>query len=211
MTAKYLLGIDIGTYSSKGVLIQTSSEVVATHVVEHPLEIPRPGWAEHDAETTWWHDFLEITRALLATSGVDPRQIAGAGFSAISPAVLPIDRQGRPLRKAILYGIDTRATQEIAELQQIIDGDAELRKMGIKLSSQAASPRSCGCNATNRKCGKRHTKSPTAVVSLFTAWQVKTLSTFTMPSPSPRSWIWSRVFIGLRWSVTSPPSKKCRA
>ncbi len=141
MTAKYLLGIDIGTYSSKGVLIQTSSEVVATHVVEHPLEIPRPGWAEHDAETTWWHDFLEITRALLATSGVDPRQIAGAGFSAISPAVLPIDRQGRPLRKAILYGIDTRATQEIAELQQIIDGDAELRKMGIKLSSQAASPK----------------------------------------------------------------------
>lgn len=141
MTDQYLLGIDIGTYSSKGVLIRPSGEIIATHVVEHPLEIPHPGWAEHDAETTWWHDFLEITHSILAASQTDPRHIIGAGFSAISPAVLPVDREGRPLRKAILYGIDTRATQEMAGLQQIIDADAELCKMGIQLSSQAASPK----------------------------------------------------------------------
>ncbi len=138
MSAAYFLGIDIGTYSSKGVLVKESGEVVASQTVEHPLEMPHPGWAEHDAETTWWKDFLEIVSALLQTSGVSPRQIAAAGFSAISPAVLPIDREGRPLRKAILYGIDTRATQEIAALQQIID---EHGKSPIRLSSQSASPK----------------------------------------------------------------------
>jgi len=135
------LGVDIGTYSSKGVLVKETGEVVASWVVEHPLEMPHPGWAEHDAETTWWKDFLEITRALLQSSGINSRQIAGVGFSAISSAVLPIDREGRALRKAILYGIDTRATQEINDLQQISDGDPELRKAGVRLSSQSASPK----------------------------------------------------------------------
>ncbi len=137
----YFLGIDIGTYSSKGVLVKDTGQVIASHTVEHPLEMPHPGWAEHDAETTWWHDFHVIVSSLLQTSQVAPRQIAAAGFSAISSAVLPIDREGRPLRKAILYGIDTRATKEIAELQRIIDGDSELSKAGVRLSSQSAAPK----------------------------------------------------------------------
>jgi xylulokinase len=141
MSTTFLLGIDIGTYSSKGVLVKKTGEVVASRTVEHPLELPHPGWAEHDAETTWWNDFLEIVRALLKSSNVSPYQIAAVGFSAISSAVLPIDREGHPLRKAILYGIDTRTTQEISDLQKIIDGDSELRKTGVRLSSQSASPK----------------------------------------------------------------------
>jgi xylulokinase len=141
MSAAYFLGVDIGTYSSKGVLVKETGEVVASRVVEHPLEMPHPGWAEHDAETTWWNDFLEVTRSLLDSSGIPARQIAGVGFSAISSAVLPIDREGHALRKAILYGIDTRATQEIADLQQIIDSDPKLSESGVRLSSQSASPK----------------------------------------------------------------------
>jgi xylulokinase len=141
MYERYLLGFDIGTYSSKGVLTRKTGEVVASRSVEHPLEMPRSGWTEHDAEATWWKDFSEITAYLLQNSAVSPEQIAGIGLSSISPAVLPIDRQGKPLRKAILYGIDTRATGEIAELQQIIDADPALCRSGVQLSSQSASPK----------------------------------------------------------------------
>jgi xylulokinase len=141
MSAEYFLGIDIGTYSSKGVLVKETGEVVASWTVEHALEMPHPGWAEHDAETTWWNDFQEIVSALLQSSNISPRQIAAAGFSAISSAVLPIDRDGHPLRKAILFGIDTRATKEIDDLQRIIDGDTLLRKAGVRLSSQSAAPK----------------------------------------------------------------------
>jgi len=140
-SSRFLLGVDIGTHSSKGALVNESGAVVATRAVEHALEIPRPGWAEHDAESAWWHDFLEITRSVLQTSGIPPQQIAGIGLSAISPAALPIDREGRPLRKAILYGIDTRATREIAELQQIIDNDPAYSQSGVRLSSQSALPK----------------------------------------------------------------------
>jgi len=38
-----LLGIDVGTYSSKGVLVETNGTVVKTAVVEHEMSIPHPG------------------------------------------------------------------------------------------------------------------------------------------------------------------------
>ena len=65
---KYLLGVDIGTYSSKGVLLSSEGEFVAEASVEHDLIIPRPGYAEHDAEQTWWGDFVTICRAILSNS-----------------------------------------------------------------------------------------------------------------------------------------------
>src|SRR5687768_15497860 len=119
MAQEYLLGIDIGTYESKGVITTLDGEVVRTEVSPHELLIPRQGWAEHDPETAWWGDFVSIARRLLQNSGVQSQQILAVGCSAIGPDLLPVDQHANPLRKgAILYGIDTRATAEIAELEQ---------------------------------------------------------------------------------------------
>ena len=137
----YLLGIDIGTNSSKGALVTKMGEVVATGTVAHSLEIPHPNWAEHDAESAWWRGFVEICRQLICTSGIRAQQITATGLSGISPSVLPVDRAGKPLRKAILYGIDARATREVAELQRITDADPMLAQFGVRLSSQSAAPK----------------------------------------------------------------------
>jgi hypothetical protein len=116
MSERYLLGIDIGTYSSKGVLVRADGSIAASHSVAHGMQMPQAGHFEQDAEQVWWHDFVLIARSLLQSSGVDPRQIAAVGASAIGPCVLPLDEQGRPLRPGILYGIDTRAGAEVAQL-----------------------------------------------------------------------------------------------
>lgn len=55
-----LLGIDIGTYESKGVLVTTEGQTVASTSQPHGLSIPQPGWAEHDADGVWWHDTVTI-------------------------------------------------------------------------------------------------------------------------------------------------------
>jgi len=130
--ASFLLGVDIGTYSSKGALVRDSGEVAAVSAVEHELSLPQPGHVEHDPEKVWWADFLALCRDLLASSGVDPRRIAGIGLSTISPAVVPVGPGGAALRPAILYGIDTRATREIQELSALT---------GARLSSQSAAPK----------------------------------------------------------------------
>lgn len=137
----YFLGIDIGTYSSKGVLVRSDGHIVARHDAAHDLSIPRPGWAEHDAEAVWWQDFTAISRAILEKSGVRPTDIAAVGSSGIAPCVLPLSAEGRPLRPAILYGIDTRATAEIEELNAELGAQWILAHTGTELSSQSAGPK----------------------------------------------------------------------
>ncbi|HEY9595306.1 MAG TPA: FGGY-family carbohydrate kinase [Spirochaetia bacterium] len=132
MSGRYLLGIDIGTYSSKASLVAEDGTVAARASVEHALSLPHPGWAEHDPESVWWKDFLELCGAILSRSRVPPSSIAAVGISTISPAVVVVDETGRALRPAILYGIDTRATKEIAELEAAT---------GASLSSQSAAPK----------------------------------------------------------------------
>jgi xylulokinase len=118
MPASYLLGIDIGTQGSKGVIVSRNGVLAASEFVEHGLSMPRPGWAEHDADAIWWNDFVSLSRRLLFQAQIDPRQIAAIGTSALSPDMLPVDADGRPLRAGILYGIDTRATAEIVAMNQ---------------------------------------------------------------------------------------------
>lgn len=142
MTQAYLLGIDIGTYESKGVITDLAGNVITVHVCPHELLIPEQGWAEHDVETVWWGDFVTLTRRLLQTSGIPSQQICAVGCSAIGPCVLPVDEQCRPLRAGgILYGIDTRAVQEIAELEAHFGRDRIFQQNGNMLSAQSIGPK----------------------------------------------------------------------
>ena len=133
-----LLGIDIGTSSSKGVLARPNGEVVATATRPHDLSLPRPGWAEHDAKQVWWADFLALCAELLPAADAPIRAVCVSG---IGPCLLPTDGAGRPLRPAILYGIDTRATPEIAELTEHYGAEQILARCGSLLTSQAVGPK----------------------------------------------------------------------
>lgn len=141
MPAEFLIGVDIGTYSSKGVLVTTRGEVIASHSVPHEMDMPHPGFFEHDADRIWWGDFVHIVRELLVRTGFDPKQVRAVGASAIGSCVLPIDENGYPLRPGILYGIDTRAFAEIAYLESQLSKDQIFKTSGSHLTSQASGPK----------------------------------------------------------------------
>lgn len=137
----HTLGIDIGTYESKGVLVDARGGVVAMATRPHTMIVPRPGWAEHRADEDWWGDLVAITRELLATSGLDPRSIDAVGTSAIGPCMLPVDAQGAPLMNGVLYGVDTRASAQIASLNAAIGEERILERCGNALTSQSVGPK----------------------------------------------------------------------
>jgi xylulokinase len=139
--SELVLGIDIGTSSSKGVLARPDGEIVAEAACPHPLSLPRPGWAEHDAEATWWGDFLALAHDLVERARELGGRIVGLCVSGIGPTLLAADANGHPLRPAILYGIDTRSTREIAELTERYGADSILARSGTLLSSQAVGPK----------------------------------------------------------------------
>ena len=138
---KHYLGVDIGTYETKGVITDGAGRIAAQAARPHRMLVPQPGWAEHRPEEDWWGDFVHVTQKMLAESGIAPASIAAVATSAIGPCMLPVDRDGCPLMNAVLYGVDTRATAEIAELNALIGADAILERCRNGLSAQAAGPK----------------------------------------------------------------------
>jgi xylulokinase len=136
---RYLIGIDLGTASSKGVLVRPDGTIVATAVRRHGVDYPRPGWAEVDAEAVWWADVAAICTEL--TAGATGGRVAGICVSGVGPCLLLCDAEGRPVRPAILYGIDMRATAEIDELTRRYGAEQIMARGGSALSSQAVGPK----------------------------------------------------------------------
>ena len=132
MQKGYLVGIDIGTYSSKGVIVTTDGVVVEKSSIPHKVSIPKPGWMEHDADDVWMHDFLFVLKDLLSKTGIDPKEILSLGVSSIASATLLLDQDKNPVRPSILYGVDTRTTGEVEEIK---------RDLGIFITNQNIPPK----------------------------------------------------------------------
>jgi xylulokinase len=137
----HTLGVDIGTFESKGVITAADGRVVAAVTRPHQMLVPRPGWAEHRADEDWWGDLVAITRELLDTSGLDPSAIDAVATSAIGPCMLPVDARGVPLMNGVLYGVDTRASAQISTLDARIGKDIILERCGNALTSQSVGPK----------------------------------------------------------------------
>jgi xylulokinase len=138
VTDELLLGIDVGSSSTKGVLVRADGTPVAETQRPHALSLPHPGWVEHDAETVWWNDVSSIANELAPQAGSALKALCVSG---IGPCVVLCDAHVKPLRPAILYGIDTRAQDEIEELDARYGEDALLARGGSALSSQAIGPK----------------------------------------------------------------------
>jgi xylulokinase len=135
-----VIGIDIGTTNAKGVACRTDGTVVADVQREHEVATPQPGWFEHDVETAWWGDTVAICRELLAQIG-SPAGIRAVVVTTCGPCVVPVDADGRPLRPGILYGVDTRAGDEIAAFEATIGRRAITALSRMRLTSQSVGPK----------------------------------------------------------------------
>jgi xylulokinase len=138
---RYYLGIDIGTFESKGVLVDGEGRIVASAARPHKMLVPQPNWAEHRPKQDWWDDFCHISQTLIADSGVMPTDIRAVATSAIGPCMLPVDANGEALMNAVLYGVDARAAKEVAELTERIGEDVLLDRGGSALTSQSVGPK----------------------------------------------------------------------
>ncbi len=134
-----LMGIDMGTGSTKGVVTTVDGRIVARATREHGMDLPRPGWAEVDAGSVWWGDLVAVCRDLLEQ--VEPAAVHGLCVSGVGPCLLLTDANLEPTRPAILYGIDSRATEQIRELTDRFGASEIERRCGKALSTQAAGPK----------------------------------------------------------------------
>lgn len=138
MAVEVVIGLDVGTQSSKAVACAADGRIMAEERIAHGVSRPGPGRFEHDAETVWWHDTAELLKRIAERPDLAVQAIC---VSAIGPTALPADAEGRPLRPAMLYGIDTRAREEVAALEAEHGGPDGIAVAGSAVSSQSPVPK----------------------------------------------------------------------
>ena len=125
---EFLIGVDIGTLGSKGVIIDSEGRVLNTFFMEHGVDIPKPGWAEQDPES-YWREFKTIVSNLLNKANIPPSRVAGIGISSLSPDACPVDEDKHPLRPALIY-MDRRAIEECELVKKEFGEDMIIRTTG---------------------------------------------------------------------------------
>jgi xylulokinase len=128
------IGIDIGTTSTIGILIDTEGRTLA--LAERPTELfsERPGWAEEDPEQ-WWANSCAVVRELLAASEDKNGEIVAVGVTGMLPAVILLDGEGRLLRRSIQQS-DARTGREVEELRSETDPAAFVKRTGNGINQQ---------------------------------------------------------------------------
>jgi xylulokinase len=133
------LGIDIGTTSTIGILIDTEGETLATASRPVTLSSPRPGWAEEDPEE-WWRNLCAICPELVARAGIASTEIGAVGITGMLPALVLLDAHGRLVRPSIQQS-DGRCGAEVEALGHESDEASFLARTGQGITQQLIAPK----------------------------------------------------------------------
>ncbi len=100
---QHLLAIDCGTQSVRALLFDLQGNLVAkARVPFEPYASPRPGWVEQDPDY-FWTSLCHACQSLWAHTSVPRTEIAGVALTTQRGTVVNVDREGRPLRPAIVW------------------------------------------------------------------------------------------------------------
>ncbi|MGX7031359.1 xylulokinase [Vagococcus zengguangii] len=106
----YVLGIDLGTSSLKGLLVNKKGEVVATASSDYPLIHEKPGYSEQQPQD--WMTACEQVLGQLKEEVADfTQELEGISFSGQMHSLVVLNDTHEVLRPAILWN-DVRTTKQ---------------------------------------------------------------------------------------------------
>jgi len=129
-----VIGLDIGTTSTIGILIALPGKVLASASRPVTFSTPQPGWAEEDP-LQWWENVCAIIAELIEKSAINARDIAGIGVAGMLPAVILLDKNDNILRPSIQQS-DGRCAEQVAELADELDENDFVQKTGNGINQQ---------------------------------------------------------------------------
>jgi gluconokinase len=128
----YVIGIDIGTGSTKAVALDYSGVVIATAQVYYSTQFSQPGYAEQDAVTIW-QAFTKCIQEVIAALDGAPAYIS---LSSCMHSIMAVNKECQPLTPLISWA-DTRSASIADELRQSPEGESIYTCTGTPLHSMS--------------------------------------------------------------------------
>src|SRR5918997_789684 len=131
MASDAVVGVDIGTTSTKVVAYGEDGAVLARASQDYPLRSPLPDRAEQDPE-----EIFGAVKACLRDVADEVRRrgvgIACVSFSAVMHSLLALDGDGQPITPSLTYA-DARANRQAARIRREHDGLSIHRRTGTPI------------------------------------------------------------------------------
>lgn len=129
----YILAHDLGTTGNKATLYNREGSLVSSAFYAYDTEYAHTGWAEQNPED-WWQAVCASTRKLLQQTRVRADEVACIVFSGQMMGCVPLDKNARPLRKAIIWA-DQRSVEQECWVGERVSPEEVYRITGHRLSA----------------------------------------------------------------------------
>ena len=126
-----VIGVDIGTTSTKAVAFDPDGKVLAHHAVGYPLLTPMPAAAEQDPDEIY-AAVLTVIRDVIRKAQAAPEEVIGVSFSAAMHSLIAVDGAGQPLTRSITWA-DSRATAWAERIKTDWNGLAIYQRTGTPI------------------------------------------------------------------------------
>ena len=103
MGEKYILALDQGTTSSRGIIFDKDARIKGIAQKEFDQYYPQPGWVEHNPREIWSSQ-ISVAREAMANMGIDASDIAAIGITNQRETTIVWDKEtGEPVYNAIVW------------------------------------------------------------------------------------------------------------
>ena len=127
-----LLGIDIGTSSTKALLLDSENGVIDVASQGYEVIVPQMGYAEQNPGK-WWNAVCDTLGKLKSDHQAAFKKIAAVGLSGQMHGLVAVNANGKPVRPAIIW-LDQRSNRQVEEIKKLLSED-EIKRICLLYTS----------------------------------------------------------------------------
>ncbi len=124
----YVIGIDIGTGSTKALAVNARGETLTSSQIHYDIVTPRPGFCEQDPETVW-NAFVTCIKKITTELKSPPEAIV---LSSAMHSVIPVTSDGNAVYPMIIWA-DNRSASIAKRIQESALGELLYEQNGTPL------------------------------------------------------------------------------
>jgi gluconokinase len=127
----YFIGVDIGTSSTKAIIVSSTGKVKGIAAQAYPLLSPQPRFAEQDPDTIF-SAVLQSVKAVMQQTHLSSQDISAVGLSSAMHSLIVMSADNRPLTPSITWA-DSRSVVQAEQLKRSPLGTQIYQQTGTPL------------------------------------------------------------------------------